>query len=61
MTEASERLGAQWEQAAARGEPIDVAAEMMRLTMVIVSRALFGRGGAGTGGCNWPRDHGATA
>jgi cytochrome P450 len=42
-----------WAPAAARGEPLDVAAELMKLTLTIVGHALFGQdmlgGGDGTG------------
>ncbi len=31
-----------WAEPAARGEPVDVAAEMMRLTLTVVGHALFG-------------------
>jgi cytochrome P450 len=41
MAAASEDLAERWAGLARRGEPVDVAAEMMRLTLDIVGRALF--------------------
>ena len=42
MAEAARETASQWEAIAARGEPVDVAEEMMRLTRTVVLRALFG-------------------
>jgi len=42
MTERALRLAAGWERAARSGTPVDVAAEMMRLTLEIATRTLFG-------------------
>ena len=41
MTAYAEAMLARWEGFAARGEPIDVAAEMMHLALQIVGKALF--------------------
>ena len=41
MTAYAEAMLARWEDFAARGEPIDVAAEMMHLALQIVGKALF--------------------
>lgn len=41
MNEAAERVAQRWETFADNGEPVDVAAEMDRLTLDIVGRALF--------------------
>jgi cytochrome P450 len=41
MTEAAESTAERWSQYAESGASVDVAAEMMRLTLKIVSRALF--------------------
>jgi cytochrome P450 len=42
MTDAVEKLVERWEPFARSGQPFDVAAEMARLTLEIVSRTLFG-------------------
>src|SRR5207247_707991 len=42
MTEATQEMLRRWRTPAERGEPLDVAAEMIRLTLAIVGRALFG-------------------
>lgn len=42
MTDAALEMCRAWEPRVARGETLDVAAEMMRLTMKIVTEALFG-------------------
>ena len=42
MADAGRETAAEWERIASRGEPADVAAEMMRLTRTIVLRALLG-------------------
>jgi cytochrome P450 len=42
MVTATEQLAQSWEPAARRGDPIDVADEMMRLTMRIVGETLLG-------------------
>ncbi len=41
MTEATAAMLARWEREAWRGQPLDIAAEMMRLTFAIVGRTLF--------------------
>ena len=41
MTAYAEAMVARWEHFAARGEPIDVASEMMHLALQIVGKALF--------------------
>jgi cytochrome P450 len=41
MTEATEAMLERWERCAERGEVLDVAAEMMRLTLRIIGQALF--------------------
>jgi cytochrome P450 len=41
MTTAAESMVKRWQTAAATGEPLDIVAEMMRLTLEIVGRALF--------------------
>ena len=41
MTSCAEAMLARWDGSAARGEPIDVAAEMMHLALQIVGKALF--------------------
>lgn len=41
MTSAAERVADQWQSVARSGQPLDVAHEMMRLTLEIVGRALF--------------------
>ncbi len=41
MTGAAETLAEQWQPRVAHGQPLDVANEMMRLTLQIVGRALF--------------------
>jgi cytochrome P450 len=41
MTDATLAMLRRWEPYAERGEPLDVAAEMMRLTLTIVARTLF--------------------
>ncbi len=41
MTDAAEALVERWQPRAATGQPFNVAAEMMRLTLQIVARALF--------------------
>lgn len=43
MTGAAERTAEAWRAASAHGEPTDVAAEMMRLTLSVVGQALFGQ------------------
>jgi cytochrome P450 len=43
MVQATETMLAGWEAFERRGEPVDAAAEMMRLTLTIVGRALFGQ------------------
>jgi cytochrome P450 len=47
MTRATADLLARWRTLAATAQPVDVAAEMMRLTFTIVGRALFGADVAG--------------
>jgi cytochrome P450 len=42
MAEAANETAARWEPIAARGEPIDISDEMMRLTQAIVLRTLLG-------------------
>jgi cytochrome P450 len=42
MAEAAGETATAWEAIAARGEPVDVGDEMMRLTRTVVLRALFG-------------------
>lgn len=42
MTTATAAMLTRWQQHADRGEPLDVASEMMRLTYTIVGKALFG-------------------
>ncbi len=44
MAEAAREVAAQWSERASRGESVDVPSEMMRLTLTIVSRALFSTG-----------------
>lgn len=41
MTDYAERMLARWDEHAARGEPLDVAAEMMHVALQIVGKALF--------------------
>src|SRR5829696_6219569 len=41
MTEATTRMVERWEPIAQRGEVLDVAAEMMKLTLEIIGKALF--------------------
>jgi cytochrome P450 len=41
MTDAAESTAERWSQSAANGTPMDIAAEMMRLTLKITSLALF--------------------
>ncbi len=41
MAEVTDRLLVRWETAAQRGEPVNVDAEMMRLTMSVIGRAMF--------------------
>ena len=41
MAQAAQRLADDWEPRARSGEPFDVAAEMTRVTLAIVARALF--------------------
>jgi cytochrome P450 len=43
MTDAADAHVARWEQAARAGTPVDVAADMSRLTLGIVGRTLFSR------------------
>src|SRR3954447_13453940 len=42
MADATGQMLRRWEALAARGEALDVASEMMRLTYTVVGRALFG-------------------
>jgi cytochrome P450 len=42
MLEAAERTSARWEAAARSGEPVDMAAEMSRLALDVVTPCLFG-------------------
>jgi cytochrome P450 len=41
MTQATEEMLERWDQVAARGEPLDIADEMMRLTQTIILRTMF--------------------
>ncbi|MFQ5858763.1 MAG: cytochrome P450 [Anaerolineae bacterium] len=41
MTDTTQEMLARWEGSAKKGEPIELAAEMMRLTLTIVCKALF--------------------
>ena len=41
MTETTEEMLSEWDKAAATGEPIEVRDEMMRLTITILSKAMF--------------------
>lgn len=43
MTQAALETVENWQQPARRGQPLDIAAEMMRLTLTIIGRAMFGR------------------
>ena len=42
MTDAAEKMLARWQRHADSGRPLDVAAEMMHVTLKIVGKALFG-------------------
>ncbi len=42
MTEETQEMLAHWKTGVSSGEPLDVSSEMMRLTLAIVSRTLFG-------------------
>ncbi len=42
MTNETQKLLAEWQAEAPRGKPLDVSSEMMRLTLAIVSRTMFG-------------------
>src|SRR5919202_1590408 len=42
MTDVTTRMLARWQAFADRGQPLDIAAEMMRLTLVVATRSLFG-------------------
>ncbi|MEU6412215.1 cytochrome P450 [Microbispora sp. NPDC046933] len=42
VVEATNEMLDRWERSAADGEPVDLVAEMLRLTMVTLSRSLFG-------------------
>jgi cytochrome P450 len=42
MTDGAEQTLARWRQATAEGRTLDIAAEMMRLTLGVATRALFG-------------------
>ena len=42
MTDETQKLLAAWQAEASRGKPLDVSREMMRLTLAIVSRTMFG-------------------
>ncbi len=42
MTDETQKLLAQWQTEAPLGKPLDVGSEMMRLTLAIVSRTMFG-------------------
>jgi len=43
ITAAAQAMLQRWEPAARSGQPLDVAAELTRLTMVVVAQALFGQ------------------
>ena len=42
MTDETQKLLAAWQAEPTRGKPLDVSGEMMRLTLAIVSRTMFG-------------------
>ncbi len=42
MTEETEKMLEKWKTEAPSGEPLDVSSEMMRLTLAIISRTMFG-------------------
>ena len=42
MTDVTTRRLERWQACAERGQPLDIAAEMMRLTLVVATRSLFG-------------------
>lgn len=42
MTSETEKLLAEWQAESPQGKPLDVSSEMMRLTLAIVSRTMFG-------------------
>jgi cytochrome P450 len=50
MVQAAERMTARWQPRVDRGEPIDVAEEMLLVALDIVTRALFGVDLSGRGG-----------
>lgn len=47
MTAAGEELLSRWEKFAASGRPVDMAAEMSRVTMEIITRTMFGENAPG--------------